>query len=184
MLKCYIYSVKLVKYISAILLGLIFLVSSSGFMIYKSHCACTGTDQVTIFIKSEICKSEDSSYQEEEEMSCCSSKDLINDVSLEETSCCASIESNTSESHSVNCDCNNSEVTYLKLKNQIVKEEVKFMRIEPIELVVFFTSFSSEFFDIDYFTNIKKFYVDLPFFKSSALDFLIQIQQLKIPALA
>ena len=170
----------MVKHISAIILGMIFLISSSGFLMYKSHCTCTGNEQVTVFVKSEICESE-SSKESDAEMSCCSTKEIANLVEEEGPSCCSLKESISCESQSNGCDCDNTEVTYLKLKNQVVKEDVKFTRIEPIELAVLFTALSLEFFDIDHFTELKRPYVDPPPIHSKSLDFLIQIQQLKIP---
>lgn len=151
---------KLVKQISAILLGVLFLMSSSGFMIYKSKCSCTGNEQVSLFVNSEICKSETT----EVEKSCCA---------VEETTQC--------QSHTNDCDCDSPEVTYFKLKNQVINEEVKFTLIQPIEFLVLYSSLQFDYNEDSRSVELDKEYNDPPPLIESSHDFLIQIQQLKIP---
>lgn len=158
---------------------------------YKSNCACTGNEQITVFVKSEICTSEKvMDSNEEGDMVCCSTN-IPNEVEIPvESSCCSSKgkveaeETTTCKMHSTNCDCDKPEVTYLKLQNKVLKEEVKFIKVEPVVLIVLHTLLSSDILLEGNSTEIKNPSIDPPPIKGSSLDFLIQIQQLKIPALA
>lgn len=161
----YICSVKLVKSISAILIGTIFLISSSGFLIYKSHCSCTGNEQVSIFVENEICETEESD-------SCC-------EIAL--VSCCSDNETNLCESHSNDCDCNNSEVTYVKLTDKVVKGEVRFLKVEPIQLIIPFATLQLNLPEAVELTETGITYLDQPSLFESSIDFLIRLNQLKIP---
>jgi hypothetical protein len=168
---------------------MIFLVSSSGFLMYKSNCACTGNEQVTVFVKSEICTSDmvmDSS--EEAEMSCCSTNTAVEVENPAESSCCSSkekgVENLRCQEHESDYDCDKTEVTYLKLQNKVLKEEVKFIKVEPVVLMVLHTLLSSDVLLDGNTPELENPYIDPPPIKGTSLDFLIQIQQLKIPALA
>ena len=72
----------------------------------------------------------------------------------------------------------------MKLQNKVLKEEVKFIKVEPVVLMVLRTLLSSDVLIEGNNSELEKPYVDPPPIKASSLDFLIQIQQLKIPALA
>jgi hypothetical protein len=168
---------------------MIFLVSSSGFLMYKSNCACTGHEQVTVFVKGETCTSEKAmDSNEEAEMSCCSTNTPIEVENPTASSCCSSkeneVETLTCQKHSTNCDCDQTEVTYLKLQNKVLKEEVKFIKVEPFVLMVLHTLLSSDVLHEGNTHELENPYIDPPPIKGSSLDFLIQIHQLKIPVLA
>ncbi len=137
--------------------------SSSGFLIYKSQCACTGNEKVSLFVNQEICKAE---FDETE------------------TSCCWVKEENEYQNHDADCDCDKPEVTYFKLQNKVLKEEVRFVRNYPIEILVAITTFQFNLWDNKEALETGFQYIDPPPIRSSSLDFLIQIHQLKIPHLA
>ena len=135
---------------------------------YKSHCSCTGNEQVSVFVQKETCNVKESE-------SCCT--EVI-------SSCCSTKETNQCESHSSDCDCDKLEVTYIKLTNKVVKEEVKFTKVEPVELLVVYAAVQFNLWEtgesIDFYTP----YIGPPPIHHSSLEFLIQIQQLKIPHIA
>jgi hypothetical protein len=163
--------VQVVKQISAIILGMIFLISSSGFLIYKSYCFCTGNQQVSVFVQNDIC--------ETNSMISCRDE---SDESL--SSCCLLEESQACESHLSNCDCDKPEVLYVKLANNVVKEEVRFTKTVPVLMVkaIITSQFRLEKADVlneSGFTSI-----DPPPVYDSCLEFLIHIQQLKISLIA
>lgn len=152
---------------------------------YKSHCACTGNEQVSVFVKSEICESEKTeSFTEESTTSCCSEIEVNGIVEMDESSCCSSVPMATCDSHSMDCECDKPEVTYVKLQNQIVNEEVKFTKTEPIVLSVLYAALSVNFEDFGITSATEDLYIDPPPLISTSQEFLIQIHQLKIPSLA
>lgn len=138
---------------------------------YKSHCACTGNEQVSLFVQLEICNTDDSETHENEmEMSCCSIKEEP--------------EANECQAHSTDCECENPEITYIKLKNQVVNEEVKFTKVQPIQIAIIYSTLQTNFWDNINSSDYNTAYSDPPPLVSTAHDFLIQIQQLKIPHIA
>lgn len=135
-------------------------------MIYKSHCSCTGNERISVFVKREICKSE-KVQQNEMESSCCSAKTT--------TEC---------STHSTNCNCDSPDATYFKLKNKVVNEEVKFVKLQTIQVFAVLSTIHFGLLGDVYLYSTETEYIDPPPGFSSTLDFLIHIQQLKIPHLA
>lgn len=126
---------------------------------------------------------------EEDEGLCCSGIILEEDKkSLEKPSCHSSkekgIKNSICQNHTGDFNCDKTEVTYLKLQNKVLKEEIKFIKIEPAVLMVLNTLLSSDILLERNTTELENLCTDLPPIKFSSLDFLIQIQQLKIPNLA
>jgi len=149
---------------------MIFLISSSGFMIYKSNCSCTGNKQVTVFVTPETCESEFHENQEHDSGA--------NEV------CCSATECDDCSTHTDDCGCSSPEATYLKLKNQGIDEEVKFINVQLAQIFVAFNLLPLNFLEELEETNLETFYIDPPPISISSLDFLIQIKQLKIPRIA
>ncbi len=139
--------------------------SSSGFLMYKSHCSCTGNEKVSLFVNQEVCEA----HCGETESSCCS-------VKPEEEHKC--------QTHSADCDCGKPEVTYFKLQNKVLNQEVKFIKIYPLEMLVALTTIQFNLWDTE--ETWRSGFHDFipPPIRTSSLDFLIQIHQLKIPSLA
>ena len=159
---------KFIKHIAIILVGMIFLVSSSGFMIYKSNCSCTGNKQVTVFVTPETCQAEAHHQHENSE----------NDFSCSAEHCEDCI------NHTDDCGCSSPEAVYLKLINQVINEEVKFIEIQPIKIFTSFCTINIHILDESLADENLDFYVDPPPIITSSLDYLIQIQKLKIPLIA
>ena len=167
---CYICNVKLVKHIAVILVGMIFLISSSGFIIYKSHCSCTGNNQIAVFVTPETCQAEAHQHHEHE--------------SDENEFSCSADECETCANHIDNCGCSSPETVYFKLTNQVIDEEIKFTEIQPIQIIIAFNTINIHILDESEFDENNSYYVDPPPIFTSTLDFLIQIQKLKIALIA
>jgi hypothetical protein len=160
----------MLKHIAVILMGMIFLISSSGFMIYKSNCSCSGDKQVTVFVTPETCESEFHQHHEHDGDG--------NEV------CCSAHECEDCSTHTDDCGCSSPEATYLKLKNPGIEEEAKFLKVQPFQIFVAFNLLAQNTLEDVEVTNIETFYVDPPPITTSSLDFLIQIHQLKISCIA
>ena len=167
---CYICTVKLVNHIAVFLVGMIFLISSSGFMIYKSNCSCTGNKQVTVFVTPKTCLAEAHQHHQHEndgnKFSCSADhcEDCLN--------------------HTDDCGCSSPEAVYFKLLDQVIDEEVKFIEIESVQIFVAFNNINIHILDESEFGRNQNYYVDPPPIFTSSLNFLIQIQKLKIPLIA
>ncbi len=162
---------KLVKHIAVILVGMIFLVSSSGFIIYKSHCSCTDKNHVSVFVTPETCQAEAHQHH----------KHATND---ENEFSCSADKCEVCSDHTEDCGCSSPETVYLKLLNQVINEEVKFIEIQPIQIFAAFHNINIHIFDESEIDENSNYYVDPPPNFTSSLDFLIQIQKLKIPIIA
>lgn len=147
---------------------MIFLISSSGFIMYKSHCSCTGNEQVSVFVQNEVCETQ-------ENESCCTQTT---------TSCCATKEIQQCTSESSDCDCNTPEVTYIKLINKVVKEEVRFIKVDPIQLLIVYAVSQLQILEAEESFDLGSLYIVPPPIHNSSQEFLISIQQLKIPHIA
>ncbi|NOR76545.1 MAG: hypothetical protein GQ525_15495 [Draconibacterium sp.] len=139
-------------------------------MIYKSNCSCTENKQITIFVTPETCQTEAHQHHKHDnndnELSC----------SLDECEDC--------KNHTDDCGCSSPEAVYLKLLNQVIDEEVKFIEIQPIKIFTAFCNINIlVLYESERYEKLK-YYVDQPSIFTSSHDFLIQIQKLKIPLIA
>lgn len=161
------------KNISVLFLGVIFLLSTSGFILYKSYCACSGEDYTSIIVKPETCETDFHQHHKH---------DLSNnEITCSEGEC---HECQPAAEHSDSCGCDAPESIFMKLMDKAVNDEVKFVAGQPIQLKVFSSEVLEELI-INTEDNINRcFYSDPPPKITSSLDFLIQIQKLKIPSLA
>ena len=151
-------------------MGVIFLISSSGYVLYTSTCSCTGEEQTSFFLKPEPC--ETSFHQHHE-----------HDLSGNEIAC-SSVECHDCQDHTKSCGCDSPEVFFFKLEDKATNEEIKFVTPEILSVEVFVAVLSA--FQLSELTidNDGVTYCDPPLQSYSSLDFLIRIQQLKIPSVA
>jgi hypothetical protein len=157
------------KNIAALLMSVIFLATSSGIVIYQSHCNCTGNEQVSIYVTPDTCEDELENHSHHSHSS------------LPEEATCAHGEC---EIPSDNCGCETFEISYIKLDDQVVQEKSRIKTIEPVyaelpvqlnKLLVSLSCKSDE---------IPEKYKSLPPISIKNTDYLVFIQQLKIPASA
>ncbi len=200
--------VKLIRNISITVLGILFLMSTSGVLIFHTHCACIGTDRVTVYITPESCEEtyhqhhthdlfgeevvatvhdchECSALAGSEEKAivpndyqACMEHDRENEFSASAHDCQECI------AHTNDCGCGRPEVIYVKLDDQMPKESIRIAQPGSIDL-------------LNPGMAASLFYVvpeerDLPLQPKNnpppliipAVDFLISIHQLKISVTA
>jgi hypothetical protein len=161
------------KNIAVLFLGVIFLLSTSGFVLYKSSCACSGQDYTSIIVKPETCETDFHQHHHHDWSN--------NEIACSEEEC---HECTPKGEHSDNCGCEAPESIFMKLMDKAINDAVKFVAVQPVELKVLSTNMLEEQpTDINDNLN-KRYYADPPPRITSTLDYLIHIQQLKIPSLA
>ena len=129
-----------------------------------------GTGQVSVYVEPETCETKIHHHHTHDEAN--------NEVA------CGAGQCHECSNHTHDCGCDSPEVFFFKLKNLFVDEEVLIVKVQPVEISV-------NFFDL-YFSQIEPVetdepencYTDSPPLIYSPIDFLIQIQQLKIPSIA
>jgi len=165
---------KVLKNILALLMGLVFLVSSSGYVLYSIDCVCTGEQQTSVFVKPKSCET---SLHHNHDINLAEAEYLTNDGNHDGHHEC--------QEHTRSCGCDSPKVFFFKLQDKATNEEIRFVvpqalsialwQIEPLEAV--FSTLSTEKGEQLIFPEV------VPQCYSS-LDFLIRIHQLKIPSLA
>ncbi len=161
---------KLFRNILIFVLSIVFLVSATGILIFHTHCACTGNDQVSVYVSPETC--EDSFH--------------VHHTHGEggEEVCVSEHECHECTTHTDNCGCDAPEVRFLKLDDRVVNEKVRIEKILPAQLHLMAESAILLFHNTDGEENQDYNYIDPPPLLTSSKDFLILIQQLKIPVSA
>lgn len=159
---------KTVNKILSVLLATIFIVSSTGILIYKTHCLCTGTEQVGIYVMPETC---------EEDFHFHHTHDARGNEKQTTENCCH-------ECSPINhdCGCDSPEIRFFKLTNDITKDNVvNLERVSSLTIkdVIFIATLC--FIQPDVSIVVEKPFTDHPPKINSSRNFLIQINQLKIP---
>jgi hypothetical protein len=162
--------VNVVKNISVLFLGIIFLVSATGVLIFNSHCVCSGNEQVSVYISPETCEDNFHVHNTHDEggEEVCTTADDCHECSM----------------HTDECGCNTPNVRYLKLDNQVVPEKVRLGKLQPVQLNFPVEVIAVLFSFTDYQDSSDFNYIDPPPPFQTSTDFLIQIHKLKIPDLA
>ena len=166
----YLHRMKVLKNIILLLIGAIFLLSSSGYVLYSSICACTGEKQTSVFLKPETCETNFHQHHEHN----LSGKEIA----------CSEEECHECTSHTKACGCESPVVFFFKLEDKATNEKIRFVTLQVLSVNLLNTgSFEPVLLtpeDKDNANNCS----DPPPLSYSSLDFLIRIQQLKIPSLA
>jgi len=161
---------KLVQQILLVFTGIIYFISSTGVVVYKTNCSCFGNEQVSVYVTPETCDTEIHQHHQHD--------NLNNTISCCEHECheCGDTEDG--------CGCQSPETYFFKLVNPVVNEEILFVTAQTFETVVIYATvlqvLTSE---MESDANVSE-NTGPPPVKSSSLDFLIPIHQLKIPLLA
>jgi hypothetical protein len=159
--------VKILKQIPVLILGIIYMLSSSGIVVFQSFCACTGNKQVSLYVTPESCETEFHHRHT-----------CTNDLNAKEES--TSDDCSQCNEHTGNCGCNSPMVRFFKLDDRVINEKVRIDDVATVDvpLPVFLPD------DFQYTkeqNEIPNSFVDPPPRKPTSLDFLIHIHQLKIP---
>jgi hypothetical protein len=163
---------KLVQQILLVFTGIIYFISSTGVVVYKTNCSCFGNEQVSVYVTPETCDTEIHQHQHHQ-----------HDNHNNTISCCEHECHECGDSED-GCGCQSPETYFFKLVNPLVNEEILFVKAQPIETLVIYSAVFQIFtFETD---NISEIHENTgpPPVKTSSLDFLIPIHQLKIPLLA
>lgn len=129
-----------------------------------------GDEQTSVFVRPDTCKEEFLKHHKHDETN-------------NEIACCAS-ECHDCTNHTKACGCDSPEIFFFKLKDKAVDDEVKFTTVQPVVITVLSSDLLEELMIDNTDKPALKIYNDPPPQITTSLDFLIQIQQLKIPALA
>lgn len=165
---CYIWELKILKQIGAVFIVAIFLVSSVGIVLFETPCTCSGNKELSVFVNLETC--EDNFYSEHHH-----SDGII--THEDEDNC------NAFTNQVEDCGCSSPVVKFFKLKNQLADVHVRIVRIQAVKIMPASLFVNRQ--PTKTKNNIDESYnIDSPPGIDSSLDFLIQIQQLKISFLA
>ncbi len=149
-----------VKKISVIVLGIIFMMASSGILIYQAECICTGTEHASVFVSPETCEDDPDHHH---------SDDFIHDCEA----CTVPVS---------DCGCESPKVEYVKLNNQIVQEKSRSSNLQPVQIELPALLTNNYFSPVNELFEPEEKYEPSPPKTISTIDYLVFIQQLKIPA--
>lgn len=149
---------------------MIFLISSSGFVIYKTSCSCTDTEQVSIFVQPNTCGKTFHQHHKHDR--------------VENEIACTAHECHECESHIKSCGCDSPQIFFFKLNDKAVDGEVNFVNVQILEIFMPSADIFQRLLAHNSGSINHLVYADPPPKSTRSLDFLIQIQQLKIPSLA
>ncbi len=152
------------------MIAIIYLASTTGVMVYKSHCSCIGKTEVSIYVTPETCETKIHHHH-------------THDTENNEVACGAG-QCHECSNHMHDCGCDSPEAFFFKLKNLFVDEEVVIVKAQPVELSVAWLDLDFSIFEPAETGKPDNFDIDSPPLLYSTKDFLIQIQQLKIPLTA
>jgi len=162
--------VKFLENISVLLIGVIFLFTSSGYVLYKSSCSCTGEEHSSVFVRPTTCEEEFHKHHKHNENN--------------EEESCTEEECHECSEHTKSCGCDNPQIFFIKLADKAIDDEAKFIVTEPAILNISFTDILKEMALTLSDAEDEPFAEKPPLRITSSLDFLIHIQQLKIPSLS
>ncbi len=158
---------KTVNQILSVVMAMIFIVSSTGIFIYKTHCSCTGTEQVGIYLKPESC---DENFHVHHTHDALGTEKLASENDCHECS-----------HHNHDCGCASPEVSFFKLSNDFTQDEVSFERAPSVKVTDIILTAIQYFTEPSLIAETLKIYFELPPKIKSAKFLLIKINQLKIP---
>ena len=159
-----------VKKIVTIFLGLIFMMSSAGVLIFQSECSCTGTEQVSVYVTPSSCEDEIENHTHNHSHHQ-NTGDFIHDCEA----CTIPVS---------DCGCESPKVEYVKLNNQIVQEKSRSSNLQPVQIQLPALLTNNSFSPFIELFEIDEKYKHSPQITISTIDYLVFIQQLKIPASA
>lgn len=147
--------------------------STSGFVLYKSYCTCSGEDYTSIIVKPETCETDFHQHHK-------------HDLANNEITCSGGEchECQPAGEHSDTCGCEEPESIFMKLMDKALNDTTKFMAVQPVELKIFSVDILEKPTSDTEDNLTERYYVDPPPRITSSLDYLIHIQKLKIPSLA
>ena len=149
-------------------MGAIFLLLSTGVVVFNSNCCCSENEKLSLYLSPETCHESESTHD-----FCLSADELITkEVNGQE--CCASLDKE--------CSCSSPEMKYFKLVNHLINDEAEYVKLQDVHFILDNQNDFCLQLNVENQTEEERgFYTDPPPKIKSTLDFLIQIHQLKIP---
>ncbi|MFV0591848.1 MAG: hypothetical protein ACK5M7_10730 [Draconibacterium sp.] len=164
---------KIFRKILVVLLAVIFLISSSGYVLYSSTCSCSGEKYTSVFVRPDTCETSFHKHHKH------GTEGIEQACSAGECHDC-----NASENLHDKCGCDSPEIFFFKLKDKANNDDVKFMPAAMPYIQVFTGEIPDELLS-DSEAVKSEFEIHSPPDKViTSFDFLISIQQIKIPSLA
>ena len=148
-------------------MSFIFLLSSSGIIVYHTYCACTGGEHTSLYVSPETCEDNFHIHHIHK-----------NDGKESPSSCSECHECTT---HTKKCGCDDLNISFYKIKNEVIFQKARTVVLQPVKAIIAENLIPNDIYDEQSETDFQ--YIEPPDIKTS-LDFLIQIQQLKIPETA
>ncbi len=150
--------------IASIILLIPFLFSTIGVLVYNSECTCTGSEHYSLYVTPNSC---DTATNEIDR--CCGSN--------EKEKSCTSCELEKA------CGCDDYKLQFVKIKSQFANEDISKLKAKTISILVTALLFNEDFTSEPDNSRLGYYYIDPPN-KITGFEFLIQINQLKIPHIA
>ena len=143
------------------------MVTSAGIVVFHSFCSCTGDEYFTLYITPETCTENYHIHHKH--------NDKGEERRVNEGEC------HDCNFHTSRCGCNNPGIELYKLDDRILNENIRIEKVQPVLLKILYDFLPLSLF----FSNnddFKELLVSqLPPGIQRSLDFLIFIQQIKIP---
>lgn len=158
------------KQILFLVTGILYLISTTGIVVYKTNCSCIGKEQVGIYVTPESCDTKIHQHHQ-------------HDTENNTISCCAH-ECHECAATEKGCGCQSPQTFFFKLINPIVNEEVLFVKVQQQELKIIFNYLYSEILFETENEIAQPVHTSPPPIRNNSFEFLIQIHQLKIPSFA
>ena len=158
---------KKLNQILSVFLAMIFIVSSTGIFIYKTHCTCTGDEQVGFYVKPETCDENFHDHHTHDELSC---------TNTANENCCQEFSNQIHD-----CGCSSPEVHFFRLINDITQNEVSFERAPCVKITDFFSTVIVYCVEPILKAETHNIRFELPPNIKSSKFLLISFSQLKIP---
>lgn len=160
---------KLIQHIALFTLGIIFLLSSTGIIIYELHCKCTDDEQISLYVSPGTC---------EDDFHVKHIHHHNHKLPKQSQNCTAC------DAHTQNCGCEAPQAKYFKLENQVYQQNSKTEKLQPVQLTAIHYCGCHELQVAQKEESLSEYYIDPPPKTDKSFDFLISIQQLKIPYIA
>jgi hypothetical protein len=163
--------VKKVKHIGLFFLVALFLLTSSGILIYQIDCSCLGQPEVSLYVTPETCS--DKNIHEETHSCCVSDKE---EAQKQDCSSCTN--------HDEDCGCTAPDVQYVRLIDQITEEEIQYIKVNEINVLSPILIFNEINNNVENENFKESDYIDPPPIVLTSFEYLIKINKLKIPEIA
>ena len=157
----------MIRNILIYILAAILLVSAAGIVVYHSYCTCTGSDHYSLYVTPETCTETYHIHHKH------------NNKGEEEA--VTAVECHECNAHTDMCGCDRPVIKLYKLDDRLLNDNIRIEKVQPVLVKIIYGLVPLVF---DFYRDITSKVITLcesPPGIYRSLDFLIIIQQLKIP---